>query len=834
MARNSLFFGAWLMAALVLLAALPATAQAPRRVIHLATMSANYRVALEEIERRYEKLHPDTDVKITLIGQGYETWIRAMYAAGGDLVPDLYHVNYTIGAWEEGKIVFLNEFLEETSPYTGQPWIDGLDRPMVERYKWAGRVFSIPLDYIDIGIFYNKEIFAEAGVEPPATWDEWLDVSQRIREAGYVPIAMSGDFDAFWSGTMGWLYRLLGDVYLRDHVPLVMSRPGDWDYDPDRNDGFVYDPDDPYSDLFVVMNNERLLAAVRDRKVDFKGPKFAAIQRRLDEISEHFQAGFMGSAEARGSALNMFYRQKAAMVFLTTGHVTGIERDFRRLDPEDRFDYGTFWFPEITGDPLACGPFRGVGGAGTQLGITDKKDPEHTRRVVDFFMYLTSPEAGQLLVDLTVAADQPLVGPPVIQSVTLPPHLADKYEVFQGHGYEKLNFRGVLDEQESVAEWVVLSQEYFAGRLTLEEYLDRYYESVLRAIPRLQERYGYDFDPATEDEPPVHTARKNPWNPFQNGTLAVALIMACFAAFGAWHVFRARGAMRVSTITAYLLLLPTFFLMGTFLYFPALSGLYHAFTEWEGGRGVAVFNGLENFRTLATDRVFWRGALNMAALTLAGLFKATVVPFIAAEMIIAIASPRLKYLMRTAFLLPMVVPGMVGILIWQFIYDPSMGLLNQFLALVGLGALQSSWLGEPHLALPSIIFMGFPWIGALGLLIYMAGLLTVPSSVYEAYQLESESILKRIRAIDIPMVRGQTRLLVVLTFIGSLQDFQTVLIMTGGGPGLSTMVPALRMYHVAFRFGHYGYGAAMGFVLFLSILIVTIVNMRVMRRAETE
>jgi len=180
----------------------------------------------------------------------------------------------------------------------------------------------------------------------------------------------------------------------------------------------------------------------------------------------------------------------------------------------------------------------------------------------------------------------------------------------------------------------------------------------------------------------------------------------------------------------------------------------------------------------------------------------------------------------------MVVPGMVGILIWRFIYDPSMGMLNESLEAMGLGAWASSWLGEPSLALPAILFMGFPWIGAFGLLVYMAGLINIPQSVHEAYRLESQSVLRRVFAIDIPLVRGQTRLLVILAFIGSLQDFQGILIMTGGGPGLATTVPALRMYYEAFRFSNFGYGSAIGFALFAVILAITLLNMRVLKSGE--
>ena len=222
----------------------------------------------------------------------------------------------------------------------------------------------------------------------------------------------------------------------------------------------------------------------------------------------------------------------------------------------------------------------------------------------------------------------------------------------------------------------------------------------------------------------------------------------------------------------------------------------------------------------------------MAILVVAGLVKTVVIPFMAAEIIMLLSSDKLKYFFRTAFLVPMVVPGMVILMIWRLVYDPNVGMLNQALTSVGLEKLTASWLGDPQLALLSIVFMGFPWIGAFALLIYIAGLMHIPSSVFEAYQLESRSLLKRIVAIDIPLVKGQTRMLMILTFIGTIQEFQTILIMTSGGPGISTYVPALRMYMQAFEYNHFGYGAAIGLVLFLMILLITFINMKVIKAEE--
>ena len=811
------------------LLAVPAHAAEPE-IIRFATINSNYRVALEEIIRRYEEQNPHLKVELSIVAQEFATWIRTRVAAGGDLVPDIYNGNYTNGYDRQGRWVALDPHLESINPYTGSRWLDGLDGRLIERYRVDGQVYILPVDYIDIAVFYNREIFDELDLREPETWDEWLAMCEKVAAAGYVPIAIGGDAQSYWAGEMGWLVRLLGDAYLRNYAPLLMSRPGDWDYEEARNGDYRYRPRDLYSDMLVVLNREREFAAILEGELDFSRPKFRRVYQRLNELAQHFQPGFMGS-DSR-SATQLFYTRKAAMCLMHSGSITGIIHDFAKLKPEERFDFANFWFPPITDDPLVEGPFRGVGGGGMVLAVMQKHDPAHERNVIDFLQFLTTPESGRLLVEKTLADGQPLTGPLLIEGVELPGDLAEKFAVFKGHGYEKVNYRGLSDEQESVQEWVVIAQEYMGGRLALDDFLAGYGELMRRAAKRLIRRDGLDMDPATKDPPPVVHRQKNLWNPFENGTLMLGIVLVLFGGFASVQVARSQGPAKYRARTAYLLLFPTVFLLVAFNYFPALSGLYHAFTEWESGRD-PVFNGLDNFRRLFADDALYVGFGNMLVLLLAALVKATVVPFLAVELILYLAGDRMRYFFRTAFVLPMVVPALVGVLIWRLIYNPDMGLLNQSLQSLGLYGLTANWLGDPDLALGAIIGMGFPWIGAFGLLIYLAGLLGIAPDIYDAYKVESTNTLRRIWHLDIPLVAGQTRLLVILTFIGSVQDFQTVLIMTRGGPGLATYVPALRMYNEAFVYGHFGYGAAIGLLLFVLVLAITVVNMKVFKERTT-
>ncbi len=279
------------------------------------------------------------------------------------------------------------------------------------------------------------------------------------------------------------------------------------------------------------------------------------------------------------------------------------------------------------------------------------------------------------------------------------------------------------------------------------------------------------------------------------------------------------------------MLLPSVLLLLVFNYAPAAIGLYRAFTHWETGEAPR-WCGLANFIAMGRDEFLHIGIGNQAILLAASLVKTLAAPFVVAELLMGLRSPRLQYALRTAFILPMVVPGMVTMLLWAFVYDGSIGILNMLLESVGMGSMTRAWLGEASTALPAIVGVGFPWAGGLALLIYLAGLNGISADVWDATSLDGAIGLRRIFAIDLPLLRPQIRLLATLTVIGALQDFGSILILTGGGPGLSTHVPALHMYFQAFRFGHMGYASAIGFALFLVIFVLAVANQRWGRHAD--
>ncbi len=276
-----------------------------------------------------------------------------------------------------------------------------------------------------------------------------------------------------------------------------------------------------------------------------------------------------------------------------------------------------------------------------------------------------------------------------------------------------------------------------------------------------------------------------------------------------------------------MLLTPTVVLLLIFNYYPAFSGLYHSFTDWNP-TGETLWVGTRQFDAMLNSNYFWVGMKNAAILALSAFLKLAM-PLLVAELIFHIRHSLLQYLARTLFIVPLVVPSVVGILLWVNIYDPTIGLLNQTLISLGLEHWVHSWLGERATAMPAIVAIGFPWISAFALLIIYGGLIGIPQELFDAAKVDGATWWKRFTRIDLPMLVPQFRLLLILTFIASMQEFQLIFLTTGGGPSDATYTPALELYYNATLFSNFGLASAMGTFLFIVILGGTILNMRYVR-----
>lgn len=297
---------------------------------------------------------------------------------------------------------------------------------------------------------------------------------------------------------------------------------------------------------------------------------------------------------------------------------------------------------------------------------------------------------------------------------------------------------------------------------------------------------------------------------------------------------------------AYQFVLPSLIIVLTFSYFPAYSAIYHSFFEWNGA-DIENFIGFENFIRAFNDKTLHYSFLVILILVLANFIK--MIPSIAVAVVIhRIRSQNWQYIYRVLFVIPMIIPIIVWVLIWKFIFDPNFNIFNRILrvtgimpllqwmdSLTGLGVFREgvdpAWLSTPELIVPSLVIWGFPWVGVIGVLIYLAGLSSINPDIYEAAELDGVGWFRKFTNIELPLIMTQVRLNSVLMIINTLKTYGLILILLGtsGGPGGAGMVPGLYMFRKAFVDQEAGYACAIGLLLFFLILIFTWINNKYLR-----
>jgi len=296
----------------------------------------------------------------------------------------------------------------------------------------------------------------------------------------------------------------------------------------------------------------------------------------------------------------------------------------------------------------------------------------------------------------------------------------------------------------------------------------------------------------------------------------------------------------------YFFIVPSLAMVMAFVYFPAASAIYHSFYEWAGG-DTRHWIGLDNFTRAFQDKVLMGSFLTVSILVVFNLFQ-MIPSILLAVLIHRLKSDRWQFIYRVLLVIPMIVPALVTLFIWKFFFDPSLGVLNRLLDVTGMkGVLVSldhlfgwgvffadapiAWLSQPGLILPSLFLWGFPWIGVVGVLIFLAGLQSIGQDIYEAAELDGVGPFKKFLYIELPLILTQMRLNLVLLIIGTVGGYglQLELLDIYGGPGGRGMVPGLWMYNRAFFNGEFGYACAIGLILFAFILVLTFVNNRYVR-----
>ncbi len=463
----------------------------------------------ENIALAYQALHPKVEVRVELKpSDGYQDWIRAQFAAG---TPEtsLQTINEVQDLIQAGKFLDFAPYLDKISPYTGKPWREDIDEGALANMidPIEGKLYSLNFETVQVLWFYNKRIFDEVGItDVPSqpTWSQFIEWCEMIKDAGYIPLAIAGDFANFWSGSVGWLMRMYADQYTRHEAELVRCQPGDWCFREGIDDKWVYDPTDPHNDdnTNITFNSVRKMKAFYEHEQMVDSPEWRDKYTNLSQLlGPMTQPGWIGTTDA----LPLFLTQRAAIWLDGAWFFTNFEKQIKQLaegtygvqegeptptpipgaERAEVFELGTFNNPSMEGD-LVDAPARTIE---VNIGFwgVPKKDQKQNDLEVDFLMFITSPEGYGIYLRNKLDPDNlhgGISGPPVIKGVKLPALYEERFGNVKLIGNTEKDTagtyraRGANDYQPMVREWADLAQTYFDGGMTVEEFTAAYQKAM--------------------------------------------------------------------------------------------------------------------------------------------------------------------------------------------------------------------------------------------------------------------------------------------------------------------------------------------------------------------
>jgi multiple sugar transport system permease protein len=233
------------------------------------------------------------------------------------------------------------------------------------------------------------------------------------------------------------------------------------------------------------------------------------------------------------------------------------------------------------------------------------------------------------------------------------------------------------------------------------------------------------------------------------------------------------------------------------------------------------FVGLENYARLLGDPLFWTALRNTALFAFVG-GPLSIAASLGAALLLESRLLRGRAFFRTVYFLPVVTTLVAVAVVWRYVYHPRVGLLNRALALVGVEPID--WLGDPAWALPAIIGLAVWKNFGFNMVIFVAGLQSIPERLYEAARLDGAGPLQELRHVTLPNLLPTTAFVALLTAIGHFQLFAEPYVMTQGGPGDATRSIVLLMYEQGFRWWNLGQAAAIACTLFAIVLGITLVG----------
>ena len=286
-------------------------------------------------------------------------------------------------------------------------------------------------------------------------------------------------------------------------------------------------------------------------------------------------------------------------------------------------------------------------------------------------------------------------------------------------------------------------------------------------------------------------------------------------------------------INLLLFLFPATALYTLFVMYPSLSGLYYALTNWDGISPSYRLIGLDNFKEILQDRLFYKALQNSLIFTIAVVVLKNVLALFFAIMLDR--KLRLTGFFRSVFFLPAILSSIIVAYLWVTIFNPVFGFWQVFFEAIGWDRIaQWDLLGSTSTALLSVVFVSVWQTMGYAMVIYLAGLQTIPAELYDAGQMDGASKWKQFVHITFPLIAPAITINMILSTINAFKEFDLVYILTGGGPFDSSQVIGTAIYKVAFETNQFGYGIAMSLILFFIIAVFALGQLWYLKRREVD
>ena len=741
--------------------------------------------------REFERRNPNIRVSMLSMGAGGMDPQKLMTAIVGGTPPDVVRQDrFTIGDWASRDTFRpLNGLVERDRSLP-----DGIRREDYFDACWReatfrGKLFAIPENTDDRVLFYNKEAFRDAGLDPnrpPRTWEELRQYAIRLtkynRDGAFVRAGFIPNYGNSWLYLYSW-----------------------------QNEGEMMSP----AGGRCTMDNPCTVQSLEYMTSIYDALKGA---ERLDAYTRGFQA--------LPPEMDPFLTGRVAM------KIDGnwVLENIARYEPD--MDFGVAPAPVPAERLAGKGRFRGKPPYITWAGGFSWAIPrgaKHTEEAWKFIRWMNSPEAAmvgnQAQLDYNRARGRLYV--PLMSA-----NRRVNAAVFARFGrYPR--YTEALALCTRLMKYARYRPVTHVGQLLWDEHVNAF-EAATRH--RMSARKALAVGTARVQAELDRQARSTTYPVIGLGVpLSVLGGMILLVALVIMVISRRSGPvgklMRGEALAGYLFAAPWLIGMFVLTLGPFLASVIFSFCQYDvlhAPRWV----GLLNFRMLFTQDwpLFSTCLYNAGYLALFGI-PLGIVTGLAIAMLLN-ASVRGMHYYRTVYYLPSIVPVVASSLLWIWILNPDAGLLNagwRALLTSWTGLQPPNWLASEAWAKPGLILMGL-WGAGGGMILWLAGLQGVPQHLYEAALLDGASAVQQFRHVTLPMLTPYVFFNLIMGTIGALQTFENVYIMTSGGPVNSTRVPVLYLFDNAFRYFNMGYASAIAWVLFLIVLVLTVIQLKIAPR----